>query len=98
MLLALCRRGSLTRSRIHEREISNCVEASGQILRVRRLEVSVYNVYITNQFQHTFAGGGGGGLNTVNSKEENSGDFCPNYGQEFSLRVRCAGGQPQTYV
>jgi hypothetical protein len=35
-------------------------------------------------------GGGGGGLNplfevTVNSKEENSYDFCPNYVQEFSL-------------
>jgi hypothetical protein len=38
--------------------------------------VSVYNVYMTNQFQITFArGGGGGGLNTfaevnVNSTEE----------------------------
>ncbi len=48
------------------------------ILRVLRLEASVYNVYITNQFQTTFAqAGGGGGKNrlvvvTVNSKEENS--------------------------
>jgi hypothetical protein len=32
----------------------------GIILRVLRLGVSVYNVYITNQFQTTFAGGGGG--------------------------------------
>jgi hypothetical protein len=32
----------------------------GIILRVPRLEVSVYNVYITNQFQTTFAQGGGG--------------------------------------
>jgi hypothetical protein len=45
------------------------VEVSGQnikILRVRRIEVSVYNVYITNQFQPLLLGGGvvggGGGL------------------------------------
>jgi hypothetical protein len=31
----------------------------GIILRVLRLEVSVYNVYITNQFQTTFAHGWG---------------------------------------
>ncbi len=31
----------------------------GIILRVLRLEVSVYNVYITNQFQTTFAQGEG---------------------------------------
>jgi hypothetical protein len=30
-------------------------------LRVLRLEVSGYNVYITIQFQTTFAGGGAGG-------------------------------------
>jgi hypothetical protein len=30
-------------------------------LRVLRLEVSVYNVYIANQFQTTFARGAGGG-------------------------------------
>jgi hypothetical protein len=60
------------------------------ILRVIRLEVSVYNVYITKQFQTTFARGGGGGgvVNpleevTVNSKEENS--YCPSYVQEFGL-------------
>jgi hypothetical protein len=29
-------------------------------LRVLRLEVSMYNVYITNQFQPTFAQEGGG--------------------------------------
>jgi hypothetical protein len=48
----------------------------GIILRVFRLEVSVYNFYITNQFQTTFAQGGGGvGLNLLieaNSKEEHS--------------------------
>ncbi len=33
----------------------------GIILRVFRLEVSVNNVYITNQFQITFIGAGGGG-------------------------------------
>jgi hypothetical protein len=47
-----------------------------------RVEVSVYNVYITNQFQTTFAqgsGAGGGwgvksvsGGDSMNSKEENS--------------------------
>jgi hypothetical protein len=43
-----------------------------------RLDVSACNVYITNQSQTTFARG-------VNSKEENSSDFCPNYVQEFGL-------------
>ncbi len=41
------------RSRIHERTIS--LRFLGLILRVLRLEVFVYNVYITNQFQPTFA-------------------------------------------
>ncbi len=44
-----------TRSRIHERTIS--LRFLGIILRVFRLEISVYNVYITNQFQTTFAQG-----------------------------------------
>jgi hypothetical protein len=47
------------RIRIHERTIS--LRFLGINLRVLRLEVSVYNVYITNQFQTTVAGGGGGG-------------------------------------
>ncbi len=74
-----CRRRSDHRgyeywSRIHERTIS--LRFLGIILRVLRLEVSVYNVYITNQFQPTFAQGGGGGEYlleemTVNRKEEN---------------------------
>jgi hypothetical protein len=46
-------------SRIHERTIS--LRFLGIILRVLRLEVYVYNVYITNQFPATFAWGGGGG-------------------------------------
>ena len=60
-------------------------------MRVLRLEVSVYNVYITNQFQTTFDRGAGGGGRvrlaevTANSKEENSEDFCPNYVQELGL-------------
>jgi hypothetical protein len=58
-------------------------------LRVLRLEVSVYNVYITNQFQTTFGSGGRGEKPleevTVNSKEENSEDFCPNYVQESGI-------------
>jgi hypothetical protein len=48
----------------------------GIILGVPRLEVSIYNVYITNKFQTTFARGGGGGdplvEMPVNSREENS--------------------------
>ncbi len=47
-------------SRIHERTFS--LRFLGIILRVLRLEVSVYNVYISNQFQTTFAQGGGGGI------------------------------------
>jgi hypothetical protein len=66
-----------TRRRIHEH--TNSLRFLDIILRVHRLEVSVYNVYITNQFPTTFARGRGGGwvLNllvevTANSKEENS--------------------------
>jgi hypothetical protein len=55
-------------------------------MRVLRLEASGYNVNITNQFQTTFAQGVGGVKSaTVNSKEENSQDFCPDYIQEFGL-------------
>ncbi len=43
---------------IHERKIS--LRFLGIILRVLRLEVSEINVYITNQFQTTFAQRGGG--------------------------------------
>ncbi len=46
------------RSRIHEHTIS--LRFLGIILRVLRFEVSVYYVYITNQFQITFAQGGRG--------------------------------------
>ncbi len=49
---------SVTRSRIHERTIS--LRFLGIILRVLRLEISMYHVYITNQFQSTFAQGVGG--------------------------------------
>jgi hypothetical protein len=64
------------RSQIHERTI--LLRFLGIILRVLRLEASVHNVYITNQFQTTFVQGRGGGSNirvvevTVNSQEENS--------------------------
>jgi hypothetical protein len=54
------------RSRIHEHTIS--LRFLGIILRVLRLEVSVYNVYIANQFQTTFARGagvGGGGVKSL---------------------------------
>ncbi len=74
---------------IHESTIS--LRFLGIILRVLRLEVSVYNVYITNQFQTTFAQGEGE-LDplvnvTVNSKEENYLTFCPNYVPESGLRA-----------
>jgi hypothetical protein len=46
----------LYRSQIHERTIS--LRFLGIILRVLRLEVNVFNVYIQNQFQTTFAEGG----------------------------------------
>ncbi len=51
--------------------------------------VPEYKVCTTNRFQTTFAQWGE--VNplvevTVNSMEENSEDFCPNYVQEFGLR------------
>ncbi len=66
----------------------------GVILRVLRLKVSVYKVL------NLFCLGGvgeGEGLNpfvevTVNSNEENSKDLCPNYVQEFGLRLVRVGG------
>jgi hypothetical protein len=68
-------------SRIHEHTIS--LGFLGMILRVLRLEFSVYNFYITTQFQTTFARGGDPLVQmTLNSKEEN---FFPNYVQEFDL-------------
>ncbi len=46
---------------------------------------------LPNQFQTTFVRGGGGGDPfvevTLNSKEENSEDFCPNYVHEFGLCI-----------
>ncbi len=53
-----CKRIEEDWSRIHERTIS--LRFLSIILRVHRLEVSIYNVYITNQFQTTFATGGRG--------------------------------------
>jgi hypothetical protein len=68
----------------------------GIILRVLRLEVFVYNVSITNQFQINFAWGGGGGERlvevTVNSKEENR-KILSNYVPEFCLCSMRDGGQ-----
>jgi hypothetical protein len=65
--------GTVCRSRIHKRTIS--LRFLGIILRVFRVEVSVYNAYITNQFQTTFAQEGGVksvAEVTENSKEKNS--------------------------
>jgi hypothetical protein len=79
-------------SRIHERTIS--LRFLGIILRNLRHEVSIYFTMFTLQtsFKSLLLEGRGGwgavtvsrGL-TVNSKEENSSDFCPNYVQEFGL-------------
>jgi hypothetical protein len=55
-----------SRCRIHDRTISS--RFLGISLRVLKLEVSVYNFYITNQFQTTYAGDGV--EETVNNKEE----------------------------
>ncbi len=55
--------GSESRSRIHERTI--LLRFLGIILKVLRLEVSVYNVYIINQFQTTVAQKEGGGVKFV---------------------------------
>jgi hypothetical protein len=57
--IALFNKAKVYRSRIHERSIS--LRFLGIILRVIRVEISVYNVYFTNQFQTTFAWGWGGG-------------------------------------
>ncbi len=65
----------------------------GIILRVPRLEVSVYN-FLHYKYKpilnHYCSGGGGVPLikMTVNSKEENSEDFCPNYVQELGLWIK----------
>ncbi len=63
-------------SRIHKCTIS--LSFLSKILRVLRLAVSVYILYIKDQFQATFAQGGGGVKSvstvevTVNRKEENT--------------------------
>ncbi len=81
--------GTGFRSRIHECTIS--LRFLGIILRVLRFEVSIYNVNINNRFQTTFPQGGRGRVInplvevTMNSKEENSQEFCLNYVKEFGL-------------
>jgi hypothetical protein len=54
---------NVTKIRIHEHTIA--LKLQGLILRVLRLEVTVYNVYITNLFQTTFAVGGSGRVKSV---------------------------------
>ncbi len=62
------------------------------ILRVFRFEISMYCTMFTLQtsFKPFSLGGGGGGVKfavetTMNSKDENSQDFCPNNVQEFGF-------------
>jgi hypothetical protein len=57
----------------------------GIILRVLRLEVSVYNVYITNQFKATFVRGGGllRFFDPITSKNSASG--CRFYKEPFPI-------------
>jgi hypothetical protein len=47
--------------RVDFRERTISLRLLGKILRFLRLEVSVHNVYITNQFKPTFVQGGPGG-------------------------------------
>jgi hypothetical protein len=71
-------------SRIYEHKIS--LKFLGIILRVFRVEVSVYSVYITNQFPATFAQGEGRVKTvTVNSRSKTLKTFCPNYVWKFGL-------------
>ncbi len=63
----------------------------GIILRILRPEVSLHNVYITNQFQITFAQGQEGDFE--DSKEENCWVFWPNYIQELGLSVKMKTAQ-----
>ncbi len=59
----------------------------GIILRVLRLKVSVYNVYITNQFQATFAQRGGVSRGDCEKQGGKLLRLCPNYVQEFGLCI-----------
>jgi hypothetical protein len=60
------RKRASNRSRNHERTIS--LRFLGIILRVLKLEVSFYDVYISNQFQTIFAQGWEGGVKSVGGK------------------------------
>jgi len=78
---------SVFRSRIHER--TNSLRFLGIVLRVLGLNTMFT---LPASFKPLLLNGEGE-LNplvevTVNSKEENSEDFCPNYVQEFGLRIR----------
>jgi hypothetical protein len=75
-------------SRIHERTTS--LSFLGIILRVLGREDSLYNVYITDQFQTIFARRGGEvgvKLNPLVEVTVNSNEFCPNYVQEYGLKT-----------
>ncbi len=63
----------------------------GIILRVFRLEVSNTMFTLQTSFKPLLHKGGQKTVVevTVNSKEENFEDFCPNYVQEFGLRTGC---------
>ncbi len=82
-----------SRSRIHERKIS--LGFLGIIFWVLRLDVSIYCTMFTLQtsFKPLLL------KNplievTVNSKKENSSDFCPDYIQEFGLCTRLYPQRP----
>ncbi len=81
------------RSRIHEQWTYNFVEVSaGIILRVLRLEVSIYNMFTLQTSFNPLLLKGWRQLNllvevTVNSKEDNFEDFYPNYVAELGLWI-----------
>jgi hypothetical protein len=76
------------KSRIHERTI--LLRFLGIILRVLRLETSVYYVYITNLLKATFAQGGRKSVSRGDCEHQGGKLFrlCPNYVQEFGLMGR----------
>jgi hypothetical protein len=99
-------------SQIHERAIS--LTFLGIILRVLILEVSVYNVYITNQFQTTSAQGGRGKIRNrwlwiarrktlktivpITSKDSASGRVLPATHRERLWTLWIYGGEVGQYL
>jgi hypothetical protein len=76
----------LSRSRINEPTV--LMRFLGIILRVLRLQVSVYNVYITNQFQPAFTQGGRGVKSVSRGDSEYQGGKLLRVLSQLRLRIR----------